>query len=88
MNARHVQLFASPWIVARQAPLSTEISRQEYWNGLPFPPPGDIPDSGIKPMSLESPAMADGFFTWEPKIKGLTPETSGKSTSLPPEYLN
>ena len=43
-----VQLFATPWIVARQAPLSMGLSQQEYWNGLPFPPPGDLPDSGIK----------------------------------------
>ena len=39
------------------------ISRQEYWSGLPFPPPGDLPDLGIKPMSLMSPALAGGFFT-------------------------
>ena len=87
MSARCLQLFATPWIVAHQAPLSMEISRQEYWNGLPFPSPGNLPDSGIKPMSLESPAMVDGFYTWEPKIRGLTPKT-GKSTSLPPGYLN
>ena len=80
---RRVQLFATPRTVGHQAPLSMEISRQKYCNGLPFPPPGDLPDSGIKPVSLESPAMADGFFTWEPKIRGLTSET-GKSTSLPP----
>ena len=43
-----VQLFASPWAVAIQAPLSLEFSRQAYWNELPFPPPGDLPDPGIK----------------------------------------
>ena len=48
-----------------QASLSMEFSRQEYWSGLPFPPPGDIPDPGIEPMSLVSPAMA-GFFTTAP----------------------
>ena len=46
-----------------------EFSRQEYWSGLPFPPPGDFPDPGINPMSLMSPALAGGFFTtssmWE-----------------------
>ena len=42
---------ASPWIVACQAPLSMEVSRQEYWNGLPFPTPGDLPDPGLKPVS-------------------------------------
>ena len=45
------------------------FSRQEYWSGLPFPPPGDLPDPGIKLASLESPALAGGFFTisatWE-----------------------
>jgi len=57
-----------PMNVACQAPLSMAFSRQEYWSGLPFPPPEDLPDSGIKPMSLMSPALAGGFFTsatWE-----------------------
>ena len=49
--------------------LSMRFSRQEYWSGLPCPPPGDLPDPGIKPTSLKSPALADGFFTtsatWE-----------------------
>ena len=52
-----------PWIVARQAPLSMGFSRQENWSGLPCPPPGDLPDPGIKPVSLMSPALAGGFFT-------------------------
>ena len=47
----HVQLFATPWIVAYQAPLSMELSRQEYWSGLPFPSPGDPPDPGLEPRS-------------------------------------
>ena len=47
----HVQLLATPWIVAYQAPLSTVFSRQDYWSGLPFPPPGDLPNPGIKPWS-------------------------------------
>ena len=46
-----------------QAPLSIGFSRQEYWSGLPCPPPGDLPDSGIGPMSLKSPALAGRFFT-------------------------
>ena len=46
-----VQLFATPWTVAHQAPLSMEFSRQEYWSGLPFPSPRDLPDPGIKPES-------------------------------------
>ena len=52
--------------VARQAPLSMGFSRQEYWSGLSFPSPGDLPDPGIKPMSL---ALAGGFFTTEPPGK-------------------
>ena len=56
----HVQLFATPWTVARQGPLSMEFPRQEYWSGLPFPSPGGIPDPGIKPMSPVSPAWAGG----------------------------
>ena len=59
----------TPWAVARQAPLSMGFSRQEYWSGLPCPLPGDLPDSGIKPASLESPALAGGFSTAEPPGK-------------------
>ena len=54
-----VRLFATPWTVAHQTPLS----RQEYWRGLPCPPPGDLPNSGIEPGSPMSPALAGGFFT-------------------------
>ena len=65
----HVQFLATPWTVARQTPLSMEFSRQEYWSGLPFPPPGDFPDPEIELMSLVSPTLAGGFFTtgatWE-----------------------
>ena len=46
-----VQLFATPWTVAHQAPPSMEFSRQEYWSGLPFPSPGGLPDPGIEPRS-------------------------------------
>ena len=46
-----VQLFATPWTVAHQAPLSMGFSRQEYWSGLPFPSRGDLPDPGIEPGS-------------------------------------
>ena len=56
---------ATPWTAACQAPLSTGFSRQENWSGLPFPPPGNLPGLGIKPMSLVSPAFADEFFTTE-----------------------
>ena len=58
----HVQLFVSPWTVVCQAPLSMEFSRQEYWSGLPCPSPGVLPDPGIKPRSLSSPALAGGVF--------------------------
>ena len=53
-----VRLFVTPWTVAHQAPLSVGFSRQEYWSGLPCPPPGDLPDSGIKPVS-HTPAYVD-----------------------------
>ena len=46
-----VRLFATPWTIAYQAPQSTESSRQEYWSGLPFPSPGDLPNPGIEPGS-------------------------------------
>ena len=58
-----VQLFAIPWTAAHQVPLSMEFSRQEYCSGLPFPSLGNVPDSGIKSLSLVSPALADQFFT-------------------------
>ena len=45
----HVRLFGNPWTVAHQAPLSMEFSRKEYWSGLPFPFPGNLPDPGIEP---------------------------------------
>ena len=47
----HVQLFATPWTVAHQTPPSMGFSRQEYWSGLPFPSPGDLPNPGIEPRS-------------------------------------
>ena len=58
-----VRLFATPWTVAHQAPLSMGFSRQEYWGGLPLPPPGDLPDPGIESTPLASPALAERFFT-------------------------
>ena len=64
-----VQHFGTLWTVAHQAPLSMGFSRQEYWSGLPRPPPGDFPDPGIDPSSLMSSASAGGLFTtstaWE-----------------------
>ena len=66
-----VQLFATPWTVARQAPLSMEFLRQEYWSGLPLPSSGYLPVPGIKPMLLASPALAGGFVTTVPPGKPL-----------------
>ena len=57
------QLFGTPWTVARQVPLSMGFSRREYWSGLPFPSPEDLPHLGIKPAPLKSPKLAGGFFT-------------------------
>ena len=59
----HVQLFATPWTLALQALLFMRFFRQVYWSGLPFPPPGDLPNSGIKSSSLASTALAGGFFS-------------------------
>ena len=61
-----VRLFATPWTVAYQAPLSMRFSRQEYWSGLPFPSPGDLPDPGIEPGS---PALESDALTSEPPGK-------------------
>ena len=61
-----VRLFATPWTVAHQAPSSMGFSRQEYWSGLPFPSPGDLPDPGIKPTS---PALQADALTSVPPGK-------------------
>ena len=64
-----IQLFATLWTIACQAPRSMGFSRRRYWSGLPCPPPGHLPDPGIKPTSLKSPALAGELFTtsttWE-----------------------
>ena len=62
----HFQLFETPWTVAYQAPLSLGFPRQEYWSGLPFPPTGDLPDSGIEPGS---PALQADSLPSEPSGK-------------------
>ena len=59
----HVQLFATPWTVAYQAPPSIKFSRQEFWSGLPFPFPGDLPDPGLEPGS---PALQADALPSEP----------------------
>ena len=55
----HVQFFATPWTVPRQTPLSLGFSRQEYWSGLPCPPPGDLHDPGLEPTSPAALALQD-----------------------------
>ena len=67
----HVQLFVTPWTLARQAPLSMKFPRHEYCSGLPFPPPGDLSNPGIKPASLAFPTLAVRFFTSAPPGKPL-----------------
>ena len=64
-----VRLFLTLWTVLCQAPLPMEFSKQEYWDGLPFPSPGDLPDPGIKPVPSISLALAEGFFTTVPPGK-------------------
>ena len=68
-GGREVRVFMTLRTVAQQAPLSMGFSRREYWSWLPFPSPRDFPNPGIEPISLLSPALADGFFTtsatWE-----------------------
>ena len=59
----HVGLFVTPWTIACQAPLSMGFPRQEYWSGLPSPPPGYLPDPEMEPSSLAPPALTGGFFT-------------------------
>ena len=80
----HAQLLQSCWTlcdlwtIASQAPLSTGFSRQEYWSGLPYLPPGDLPDPGIEPTSLVSPALAGRYFT-----SGVTWEANQTTREFP-----
>ena len=64
----HVRFFVTAWVAARQAPPSLGSHRQEYWRGVPFPPPGDLPDPGVESVSS---ALAGGFFTAEPPGRPL-----------------
>ena len=64
--AKSCLTLKTPWIVARQAPLSMGFSRQDYWSGLPFPSPGDLPDPGIKPLS---PVLQADSLSSEPPEK-------------------
>ena len=80
---RCVQISVTPGTVAYQAPLPMGFSRQEYWSGLSCPPPGDLSDPGVKPMSSVSPALVGRFFTTEPPGKPThwneKGETKGKT---------
>ena len=75
---------ATLWAVARQASLSVRFSRQEHWSGLPRPPPGDLQDPGIEPMSLASPALGDKFFTtratWKAQPYQVEPSFTDEKT--------
>ena len=73
------------WTIACQAPLSMGFSRQEYWSGLPFAPPGDLPDSGSKHVS---PALAGGFFTTELRGKPCRYLRLNKCLAVPDSYSN
>ena len=87
-----IWLCVTLWTVACQVPLSMRFSRQEYWNGLLCPPPGDRPDPGTEPMSLFSPALAGGFFTtsttWEaPEDTDHSYHTGKAAAALPRSLL-
>ena len=73
----HVQLFAIPWTVAHQAPLSMGFSRQEYQSGLPCPPLEELPNVGIESTTLVPLALAGGFFTLEPPGNKATVQILG-----------
>ena len=72
-----------PWSVACQATLSMEYSRQEYRNGLPFPTPEDLPEPGLKPVSLASPSLTHGFFTnWATQKSKVTTKSGDVLTQI------
>ena len=73
----------TPWTVARQAPLSVEFSRPEYWGGLSSPNSGDLPNPGSEPASPLFPALARRFFTTEPPGKPETQAEDNHSQTLP-----
>ena len=74
-SLRHVRLFGTLWTIVSPAPLSMKFPRQEYWSGLPCHPSRDLPNPGIEPASLTSPALAGGFFTsrvtWEAPLRHM-----------------
>ena len=80
-----VQLCATLWTVARQTPLSMEFSRQDYWSGLPCPPPGNLPDPGIEATYLMSPALAAMFSITSTIWKANIHEVGAIGTPIFPE---
>ena len=84
----HIRVVATAWTVAHQAPLSMRFSSQDYWTGLPCPPPGDLPHPGIEPMSLISPALSSSLFptstTWKARrvLMPITMKVGGRSSSV------
>ena len=80
-----VRLFATPWTVAYQAPLSMGFSRQEYWSGLPFPSPGDLPNPGIEPRS---PALEADSLTSEPPGKRNKQSSLESGNFLPKHFIS
>ena len=80
----HVQLFATPWTVVYQAPPSMGFSRQEYWSGLPFPSPGDLPDPGIEPRSpaLQADTLLSELLKHFPKAQPTNITTQGIRISI------
>ena len=87
-----LQFFVTHWTAAHQALLSIGFFRQEYWNGLLCPPPGDLPNPGVKPESLISPALAGGFFTvsttWEAHLYYKGQQMLPNRTPMPPTPLH
>ena len=77
----------APWTVAHQAPLYMEFSRQEYWSGLLFPPPGHLLHPGIEPMSLVSPALAREFFTTSTTREAAISKVHGRQTGMKGELF-
>ena len=87
----HIQFFVTLWTAACQASLSVGFSRQENWNGLPWPSPGDFPDPEMEPESM-SPALAGGFFatsaTWEAQDSSTTVSLTEQSTNNTQSFKN
>ena len=81
-------MSATAWTVARWAPPSVGFCRQEYWSGLPFPPPGKLPDSGIEPMSLESPSLQVDSLPLAPPGKPPHQESPGQTGTNWSSWLN